>query len=149
MGTVVTEITLTNAGDKVRVEAGVRACARQETVSARQETVSARQETVSALVDTGASMLVINEELQQRLGLEIEGRRWTTFADGGRKECGITEGVNIRWQNRDCFCSAIVIPGAKSILLGVIPLENMDLIVNPVTQILEGAHGDEVVTLAL
>ena len=134
-GTVVTEITLTNVADKVRVQDGVRA--------------EARQETVSALVDTGASMLVINEELQRRLGLEIEDKRWTTFADGGRKECGLTEGVNIRWQNRDCICRAVVIPGAKSILLGVIPLEDMDLIVNPVTQMLEGAHGDEVVTLAL
>ncbi|GHV89819.1 hypothetical protein AGMMS50268_03220 [Spirochaetia bacterium] len=135
MGTVVTEITLTNVMDKARVEAGIRACARQETVS--------------ALVDTGATMLVINEELQQRLGLEIEGTRRTTFADGGRKECGITEPVNIRWQNRGCSCNAVVIPGAASILLGVIPLENMDLIVNPVTQVLEGAHGDEVVALAM
>jgi hypothetical protein len=31
--------------------------------------------------------------------------------------------------------------------LGAIPLEDMDLIVNPVKQELAGAHGDEIVAL--
>ncbi|GHV38242.1 hypothetical protein AGMMS49546_08280 [Spirochaetia bacterium] len=135
MGTVYAEITLSNAGDASAVRRGFMP--------------EVRQETVNAVVDTGATMLVISEELQRRLGLEIEGTRRTTFADGGQKECGLTEPVKIRWQNRHCSCNAVVIPGAAAALLGVIPLENMDLIVNPVTQILEGAHGDEVVALAM
>ena len=94
-------------------------------------------------------MLVINEELRQRLGLAIEGTRRTHFANGGVAECGITGAVNIHWKDRDCTGRAVVIPGAASVLLGVIPLEEMDLIVNPITQTLEGAHGDEVVALAL
>jgi len=39
---------------------------------------------------------------------------------------------------------ALVVPGAEKVLLGVIPLEGLDLMVNPVTQELVGAHGDEV-----
>jgi hypothetical protein len=35
------------------------------------------------------------------------------------------------------------LPHAKETLLGVIPLEQMDLKVNPGEQKLEGAHGDE------
>jgi hypothetical protein len=35
------------------------------------------------------------------------------------------------------------IPGDGDILLGAIPLENMDLIVDPARQMLTGAHGDE------
>jgi hypothetical protein len=33
--------------------------------------------------------------------------------------------------------------GTEEILLGVIPLEDMDLIVNPVDGCLAGAHGDD------
>ncbi|GHV95575.1 hypothetical protein AGMMS50293_18950 [Spirochaetia bacterium] len=135
MGKVVTEITLTNVMDKARVEDGVRS--------------EVRQVTVDAVVDTGASTLIITEELRRQLGLEIEDARRTHFANGDETECGITGGVNIRWKNRNCICRAVVIPGAKSTLLGVIPLEDMDLIVNPITQTLEGAHGDVVVALAL
>ena len=44
---------------------------------------------------------------------------------------------------------ALVIPGAEKILLGAIPLEGMDLMVNPVSQELAGIHGDDVEFLAL
>jgi hypothetical protein len=38
----------------------------------------------------------------------------------------------------------VVIPESEEVLLGAIPLEDMDLRVNPVKQALEGIHGDEV-----
>ena len=38
---------------------------------------------------------------------------------------------------------ALVIPGAEKVLMGAITLEGLDLIVNPVTQELIGAHGDD------
>jgi hypothetical protein len=40
-------------------------------------------------------------------------------------------------------------PGSKKILLGAIPLEDMDLMVDPVNQKLTGVHGDKIVALAL
>jgi hypothetical protein len=36
-------------------------------------------------------------------------------------------------------------PGSGEVLLGAIPLEGMDLMVDPVNQTLAGIHGDEVV----
>jgi hypothetical protein len=39
----------------------------------------------------------------------------------------------------------VVLPEGEEILLGVLPLEGMDLLVNPVAQCLQGAHGDEMV----
>ncbi|GHV86269.1 hypothetical protein AGMMS50230_18770 [Spirochaetia bacterium] len=135
MGRVTAEITLSNPMDKVRVQEGIRS--------------RIREVTVTAIVDTGASTIIINEELQQQLGLEIEGKRRTTFADGGQKECGLTEGIKIHWKNRHTTCNAVVIPGAKSVLLGAIPLEDMDLIINPLKQELIGAHGEVVEALAL
>ena len=50
---------------------------------------------------------------------------------------------------RFCFSSLSgqvrpwVVPDEDEVLLGVIPLEEMDLIVDPVNRLLIGAHGDE------
>ncbi|GHV95278.1 hypothetical protein AGMMS50293_15980 [Spirochaetia bacterium] len=63
MGKVVTEITLTNAADRAVAGRGL------------MPESEIRQVTVSAIVDTGASTIIINEELQRQLGLEIEGTR--------------------------------------------------------------------------
>ncbi|MCL2232604.1 MAG: retroviral-like aspartic protease family protein, partial [Treponema sp.] len=108
-----------------------------------------RTAVVTAVVDTGAMSLVITEELCQRLGLGIKGERTALTANGQRIASKITEAVEIQWKNRISTLSALVIPGAETVLLGAIPLEDMDLMVNPVTQELIGAHGDEVEFLAL
>ncbi|MDR0315451.1 MAG: hypothetical protein LBH97_00960 [Treponema sp.] len=46
-------------------------------------------------------------------------------------------------------CEPWVVSGNGKILLGAIPLENMDLIVDPARQVLTGAHGDEEVGLLM
>ena len=45
------------------------------------------------------------------------------------------------------ICEPLVIPGDGKVLFGAIPLEDMDLIVDPVRQVLTGAHGDEIVSM--
>jgi predicted aspartyl protease len=75
------------------------------------------------------------------LGLEIRGLRGATLANSGKITCKVTEPVEIRWKNRETACMALVISGDSEILLGAIPLEDMDLIVNPAKQELTGAHG--------
>ena len=37
----------------------------------------------------------------------------------------------------------MIIPGAKKVLFGALPMEAMDLMVNPVTQEVVGVHGDK------
>ena len=106
-----------------------------------------RQKTVKALVDTGAGTLIINEELRQQLGLEVTGERPISFANGTREMMKIAGLVEIHWENRAMICQPVVVPGGDLILLGLIPLEAMDLMVDPVRQELTGAHGDEMVTL--
>jgi hypothetical protein len=64
-------------------------------------------------------------------------------------ECRRTEPVEVRWQDRDTACPAIVMPGDAPILLGAIPLEDMDLMIDPVNQRLVGVHGDQCLSLAL
>ena len=135
MGIVYAEIDLKNAGDCVKARDGIIADDKVQGT------------TVRALVDTGAGTLIINETVRRRLGLCIEGLRRAELADGGRKVYQITEPVKIQWQNRDTVCRALVLPDAEEILLGAIPLEDMDLIVDPARQELKGAHGDEIVCL--
>jgi hypothetical protein len=48
------------------------------------------------------------------------------------------------WKDRTATVDPIAFPDGKP-LLGVIPLEILDLIVDPVRHELVGAHGDEVV----
>jgi clan AA aspartic protease len=135
MGTVYTEIILKNVADVSCVQRGYMA------------EKDIRQCVVRALVDTGAGTLVINEDVRQQLGLEIEGLRSAYLAGGLRQVCRVTEPVEIYWKNRDTACRALLLPGAEEVLLGAIPLEDMDLIVDPAGQELRGAHGDEVVCL--
>jgi predicted aspartyl protease len=99
--------------------------------------------TVKAMPDTGAWTLVINEETRERLGLAIEETSQSTLANGITDTYAVTEGVKIRWKDRSATLPAIVVPGAKDILLGALPLEAMDLMVDPVREQLIGVHGDQ------
>ena len=137
MGIVHAEITLKNSFD----------CANYQRGLIKEQDV--HSVSVTAVVDTGAMSLVISDELCQMLALRIQGEKIALVANGQRVSCKVTEPVNIYWKNRYSSLSAVVIPGAEKVLLGAIPLEDMDLIVNPITQELIGAHGDSVECLAL
>jgi clan AA aspartic protease len=102
---------------------------------------------VRALVDTGAGTLVINEDVRRQLSLEIKGSRGAYLADGLHQICRVTEPVEIHWKDRKTACPALLLPGAEEVLLGAIPLEDMDLVVDPACRELRGAHGDDVVCL--
>jgi len=134
MGIVHTEITLKNAID-------VGNCRR----GAIKET-EIRQTVIQAIVDTGAMTMVINEQLRQQLGLGIVGTKQASLANNAKKTVQIAETVEIHWKNRSMTCEPWVTKSGK-ILLGAIPLENMDLIVDPVGQEVIGAHGDEEIGL--
>jgi clan AA aspartic protease len=131
MGTFREEITLENARDRGNARAGLIADA------------EVRSLTVEALPDTGAWTLVLNEEVRQKLGLEIMEISRSTLADGKTDNYGVTDGVGIRWKDRSTVLPAVVVPDARDILLGALPLEAMDLIADPVRKQLAGAHGDE------
>ena len=133
MGTFHTKITLKNAIDVGNCRRGI---------IGEQEI---RKTTVTAMVDTGAATLVINEELRRQLGLEIRGERQVTLANDTEEIVKIAETVEVHWKNRDMSCQPWVISGDGEVLLGAIPLEDMDLIVDPKKQVLIGRHGDEIV----
>jgi clan AA aspartic protease len=131
MGEVIERITLVNAYDEGDFRRG------------RIKEAEVRKTKLRALVDTGATNIVINEKTRQKLGLAITETGEVTLGHGKREPCAYTEWVTIRWKDRQAVCEAVVLPHAKETLLGVIPLEQMDLKVNLGEQKLEGAHGDE------
>lgn len=131
MGTTFAEIKLVNTFDELKARDGI--------ITKKE----IKQVTASALVDTGAGTLVMPEDVCKQLGLEIIGKKTATVAGGARVMCKKAGPVTIYCQGRDCTCNAWVMPGEKNVILGVIPLEDMDFVVNPVKQCLEGAHGDE------
>ena len=133
MGTVFADITLKNVKDIHKADIGL----------ITDDEI--RQSTAKAIADTGAISLVINEELQQELGLEITGEREATFANNTKEMVKIAGLVEVHWKNRSMVCHPLVASANGPVLLGAIPLEGMDLIVDPVRQELTGAHGDEIV----
>jgi len=131
MSLVQTEITLKNVKDKMKASEGLI------------KEYEVRQMTVPALVDTGAWTLVINEATREKLGLDILGTESGTLADGTKDEYNLAGPLEVRWKNRRTTCEALVLPDAEDILLGAIPLEAMDLTVNPRRELV-GVHGDQI-----
>ena len=131
MSLVQTEITLKNANDLMAVRSGY----------IKEHEV--RQITVPALVDTGAWTLVINESTREKLGLDLLGTESGTLADGTKDEYNLAGPLEVRWKNRRTTCESLVLPEAEDILLGAIPLEAMDLTINPRRELV-GAHGDQI-----
>ena len=130
MGNVYAEITVKNSADVTNAGRGI--------ISDKD----VRSLATTALVDTGAATLVINEDMCQKLGLSIEETRTAGLAGGQTAVCKITEPVRIIWNDRHTVCRAWVLPDEDETLLGVIPLEDMDLIIDPKRNELIGAHGD-------
>ena len=89
----------------------------------------------------------INEETREKLGLRVMGTLDTTLAGGGKVPSQVTERVEIRWKDRDSSCKAVVLPGEADVLLGALPLEEMDLMVHPKTREVVGAHGDTILSV--
>lgn len=83
---------------------------------------------VKALVDTGAVTLCIPQHVAVQLNLSELERREVTTADGTRRAVPYVGPVRVRFGNRSCFTGALVI--GDSVLLGAIPLEDMDLVID-------------------
>jgi len=133
MGHVNTQITIKNVRDIYKAEDGII------------QKPEIRKATIDVMVDTGATTLVINKKIFEQLGLRAIGEREISLANDATEKCKLTEALEINWENRSVVMSAVVIEDAPEFLLGVLPLEGMDLIVDTVNQRLVGAHGDHAV----
>ncbi len=84
---------------------------------------------VDALVDTGAITLCVPEHVAVQLTLTAIEQREVATADGKRHVVGYVGPVAVGFENRTCFTGAIVL--GDTVLMGAVPMEDMDLVVNP------------------
>ncbi len=87
---------------------------------------------VVALVDTGALHLCIPEHVRIQLKLDAIDEKEVTLADGSKRLVPYVGPVEIKFKNRTGFAGALVL--GTQVLLGAIPMEDMDLIVIPKTR---------------
>jgi clan AA aspartic protease len=86
---------------------------------------------VNMLVDTGSVYMCINETVQEQLQLSVVEKRKGQLADGRVVEYDVVGPIEVRFKNRRCVVDAMVIPGDNELLLGAIPLEDMDVLIHP------------------
>jgi hypothetical protein len=65
------------------------------------------------------------------LGLEITGSEMGSLADGTESSYNMAGPIEVLWNEYKVTLDALVIPNADEVLLGAIPLEAMDLVVDP------------------
>jgi len=82
-----------------------------------------------ALADTGALMLCIPEHLALQLELDAESEREVSVADGRKKKVPYVGPVKVSFGKRFCYVGALVI--GDEVLLGAVPMEDMDLVISP------------------
>jgi len=118
LGLVYAEIELFNTGDIEMVNRGFL----------KAEEI--RKAKVRALVDSGAYMLCINEQIVNQLGLRFIMKQTAQLANVATEEVAIVGPVEVKFINRSTSCRAMVILGDNEILLGAIPMEDMDVIID-------------------
>jgi clan AA aspartic protease len=84
---------------------------------------------VPALADTGSVFLCIPEHVRLQLKLEIHETREVKLADGSYHSLPYVGPIIAFFKNRTGFLGALVL--GDEVLLGAIPMEEMDLVVNP------------------
>lgn len=87
---------------------------------------------VRVLVDTGAMTLCIPQHVAVQLELQEIEKREVTTADERSHVVPYVGPVQIKFEHRTCFTGALVI--GDSVLMGAVPMEDMDLVISPSAQ---------------
>ena len=133
MGKVVVTAKLENIGDILRVARGDLPPDQVRTV-----------EIPDALVDTGAMMLLAPKSIVQQLGL-IQFRQRSFRGLGGNLDMPIFTPVRLTVQGRDCTVDVGEVPEGFPVLIGQVPLQLLDWVVDTKNQRLIGNpdHGGQ------
>ncbi|MGH7173070.1 MAG: aspartyl protease family protein [Gemmataceae bacterium] len=133
MGRVLTEATIENLKDLWDAQRGL--------MPAEQ---ARRLDIPDALADTGATLLTLPTRLIRQLGLQRTAtKRITNFK--GKAEADMYEAVRLTIQGRFCTMDVLEAPDDVPVLIGQLPLESLDLVVDTRNRCLIGnpAHGGE------
>jgi len=86
---------------------------------------------LNVLVDSGAWKLCINENIQSIMDLPFVRKERFRLADGQPVEYDLVGPVLIKFAGREATCEAIVFPGDTRPILGVVPMQSLNLIIDP------------------
>ncbi|HKQ71491.1 MAG TPA: retroviral-like aspartic protease family protein [Polyangiaceae bacterium] len=86
---------------------------------------------LEALVDTGATTLVIPADVAELLRLPVRGERTVRYADGRTGTIPLVGSVLLEILGRTMTIDALVQAQGTTALIGQIPLEALDLLVDP------------------
>ena len=133
MGRVTTEITVENMNDLYDAKRGLIAADK-----VRRVTIS------DALVDTGATFLSLPNRVIEGLGLSKAFTK-RVMTSKGPADADVYDAVWLTIQGRSCTLDVMEVPDSVPALIGQIPLEMLDFVVDPLRQRLIGnpAHGGE------
>lgn len=84
---------------------------------------------VQALVGAGAVTLCIPEHVRIQLDLQEAERREVTVTNGKKEVVPYVGPVKITCLGRSCYAGALVL--GDRVLLGAVPMEDMDLVISP------------------
>ena len=133
MGRVLTEAIIENMSDIYAVEMGHLPVEKIRKIIVPD-----------ALVDTGATMLSLPTSMIQQLGLT---KRWTrrVTTSKGVANADVYSTVRLTIKGRDCPMDVLEVPDDVPVLIGQIPLEYLDFVIDPQGRTLIGnpAHGGE------
>lgn len=125
MGLIYADIEIVNSDDLALIHAGFKPKG------------SERKFNASALVDSGAYMLCINENIRASLELKKVSEAKFELATGTVSTLDVVGPVEVRFKNRSTSCRAAVLPGDSEVLLGSIPMEDLDVVLNPRKQTMD------------
>ncbi|MBI1902606.1 MAG: retroviral-like aspartic protease family protein [Planctomycetia bacterium] len=133
MGKVAVPAKIENLEDLFEVRRGLRPPDQVRSVDLRD-----------AVVDTGATMLSLPRRLIQQLGLTFVRNRQGRTAMG-LGTFGVYSVVQLTVQGRDCKVEVTEVPDDCPALIGQVPLELLDWVVDPINQRLIGnpEHGGQ------
>jgi len=93
-----------------------------------------RKITIEGLVDTGATRLVIPANVAEQLGVREVGEVQVRYADRRRETRQLVDDVLVELLGRQATFRAVVEPNRDSALIGAIVFEELDFVVDCVTQ---------------
>ena len=133
MGRVTVEVEVENLEDSWESQRGLRT-----PNEVRRMTIN------DALVDTGATTLSLPKKIIERLGLSQQSER-RVITSSGQDQAAMYTAVRLTIQGRSCTVDVMEVPDDVPALIGQVPLELLDFVVDPIGRRLIGnpAHGGE------
>lgn len=128
MGKTIVRAKLTNYGDVAVADRGF--------IPVEQ----IRSTEVDGIIDTGATLISLPKAVVKELGLKLVTKHKVRYADGRTEIRPIAGGLLIEIQGRSAETRCIINETSDTVLIGQIPLEEMDWMVHPNKQCLVSAH---------